>query len=385
LQYGVFIFGAVPMPDAGAGDPQPNQRRTTNELVWETTERIIDSGVLADQLGFDYFFFTEHHFQHEGYEVVPNAILAGTVLAERTERIKIGALCHVVPQWHPLRFAEDFASLHNFSGGRGVLAVGRGTVPREAIPLGAIVGSTDDPVHRAEQDGINREMFAEAMDVIDLALNNERFTYHGEHYSFPPAGIPDRGSFTEDLTLVPRPLTPYETWQTVTSPPTLEAVARRGVGGVWWNLHPDLMEQQWAQFADHWADEHGEPLASGEQRMVVINVRVADTHDEAVAAARAPFDEHWKFLAPYGRSKGFRGPDGGVPPDGWIPTLENAIDQCIALVGTADEVAGQLSDRISQLSATNVAFFPLCLGDTYDRYNDQLRRLAEDVLPNVRT
>ena len=111
LQVGVFIFGAVPMPDAGPGDPQPTDRRTTNDVVWETTERIIDIGVLADRLGYDYFFFTEHHFQHEGYEVVPNALLAGTVLAERTEQIKISALCHVVPQWHPLRFAEDFARM----------------------------------------------------------------------------------------------------------------------------------------------------------------------------------------------------------------------------------------------------------------------------------
>jgi alkanesulfonate monooxygenase SsuD/methylene tetrahydromethanopterin reductase-like flavin-dependent oxidoreductase (luciferase family) len=37
---------------------------------------------------------------------------------------------NVVPQWNPLRLAEDFATLHNLSGGRGMLGVGRGTVPR---------------------------------------------------------------------------------------------------------------------------------------------------------------------------------------------------------------------------------------------------------------
>ena len=42
---------------------------------------------------------------------------------------------NVVGQWHPLRLAEDFAMLHNLSGGRGVLGVGRGTVPREMLPL----------------------------------------------------------------------------------------------------------------------------------------------------------------------------------------------------------------------------------------------------------
>ncbi|MDH4076226.1 MAG: LLM class flavin-dependent oxidoreductase, partial [Acidimicrobiia bacterium] len=140
MQVGVFLFGAVPMPDAGAGDPQPTDRRASKEAVWHTTERLVDVGVLADQLGYDYFFLTEHHFQHEGYEIVPNALMLGLVLAERTERIRIGALVHVLPNWHPLRFAEDFATLHNFSGGRAVLAVGRGTVPRETMPLGAVVG-----------------------------------------------------------------------------------------------------------------------------------------------------------------------------------------------------------------------------------------------------
>ena len=383
LQVGVFIFGAVPMPDAGPGDPQPTDRRTTNDVVWETTERIIDIGVLADRLGYDYFFFTEHHFQHEGYEVVPNALLAGTVLAERTEQIKISALCHVVPQWHPLRFAEDFASMHNFSGGRGVLAIGRGTVPREAIPLGAIVGSTDDPQARAEQDALNREMFNEAVDVIQLALDNETFAYEGKHYTLPPPGIPDRGGVTETLSLLPRPIAPYEIWQTVSSPPTVEAVARRGFGGVWWNLHPTLLKEQWDQFADYWEDEHGEALAPGDQRMVVVNVRVGDTTEEAMAGARPGFDEFWKFLAPYGRTKGFLGPDGGPPPDGWIPRLEDAMEQGLAYVGTADEVVDQLSEKLELLDASTMAIFPLCLGDTYDQYEDQLRRIAEGVLPKV--
>ena len=227
MKVGVFLLGAVPMPDAGAGDPQPVARRAPNDVVWDSTERLVDAGVLADRLGFDYYFLTEHHFQHEGYEVIPNSILVGMVLAERTERIGIGALVHVLPQWHPLRFAEDFATLHNFSGGRAVMALGRGTVPREAVPLGAVIGSTDDPAARAEQDRINREMFDEAVEIVRLALHEERFSFHGQHYDLPPPDIPDRGGVVEQLTLTPRPIHPYEEWQTVSSPPTLEAVARR--------------------------------------------------------------------------------------------------------------------------------------------------------------
>jgi len=381
LQVGLFLLGAVPMPDAGAGDPQPTARRAPNELVWETTERLVDIGCTADRLGYDYYFLTEHHFQHEGYEVIPNAMMTGLVLAERTTGIKIGALVHVLPQWHPLRFAEDFATLHNFSGGRAVLAIGRGTVPREAEPLGSVIGSTDDPIKRAEQDDYNRQVFAEAVEVVDLALNNERFAFHGKHFDLPPPGIPDRGGVVEELTLTPRPLFPYEEWQTVTSPPTLDAVARRGVGAVWWNLHPDFLEPQWDEFARIWEEEHGETLAPGQRRMPVLNIRIGDTKEAAMAAARPGFDEHWKFLGPYGRTKGFKGPDGKPAPQGWLPTLEIAMEQRMALVGTPDDVAEQIAARIDDLDATHITVHPLCLGDPFEVIDEQVNRFAEEVRP----
>jgi alkanesulfonate monooxygenase SsuD/methylene tetrahydromethanopterin reductase-like flavin-dependent oxidoreductase (luciferase family) len=381
VHYGLFLFGAVPMADTGAGPPAPTDRRTTNEIVWDTTERLVDMGVAAEMAGFEYFFLTEHHFQHEGYEVVPNSLMVGLVLAERTETIKIGALVHVVPQWHPLRFAEDFATLHNFSRGRAVLGVGRGTVPREAIPLGAVIGSTDDPVQRAEQDALNRARYDEAIEVIRLALDEEKFSFRGEHYTFPPDGIPDRGGTVEELTLVPRPLYPYETWQTITSPPTLEAVSRRGFGGVWWNLHPDFLREQWDRFAEVWSETHGETLAAGDKRMLVIQLRIDDTHERAVAKTRPPHDEFWKFLGPYGRFRGYKGPDGKRATDGFLPTLEISMEQRICLVGTAEDVAEQLTDRISALDARYVTLFPMALGDHYDEYLEQIQRYQEDLLP----
>ena len=175
------------MEDAGSGPPAPTDRRYDNRKIWETTERIIDMGVVSEQLGFDSYWLTEHHFQYEGYEVIPNGILIGTILAERTERIKIGMAFNVVPQWHPLRLAEDFATLHNISGGRGILGVGRGTVPREAETLGAKIGSFDNP-DKAAADQENREHFEEAMQIIKMALDQETFSFHGKHYDFPPPG-----------------------------------------------------------------------------------------------------------------------------------------------------------------------------------------------------
>ena len=316
MQHGVFLFGCVEMDDAGAGPPAPTDRRYTQKQMWHAATRMLDMGVRAEELGFDTFWLTEHHFQHEGYEVIPNGVLFGAVLAERTSRIKIGALFHIVPQWHPLRFAEDFSTMHNLSGGRGVLGVGRGTVPREAQPLGTKVGSFDNP-DKAEADRINREMMDEAMDVILAAMENESFSYHGSHWDLPPPGIPDRGGQVEQLTLVPRPLYPFEIWQAITSPPTLEHVPgprlRRRVLVAAPRVRPQplgALRRDLREAPRHCARARARSVSS-------CSTSASRTPTSRRGQrARMGHDEFWKFLGPYGWSKGYMGADGKPAPPG---------------------------------------------------------------------
>ena len=380
MRTGVFLFGGVEMDDASGGPPAPTDRRYDHKETWRATERIIDMGVVCDRLGFDSYWLTEHHFQHEGYEVIPNGILVGTILAERTERIRIGMAFNVVPQWHPLKLAEDFATLHNISGGRGILGVGRGTVPREAETLGTQIGSFDNP-DKAAADELNRNQFDEAMQVIRMALDNETFSFHGDVYDFPPPGIPDRGGFVTELSLVPRPLYPYEIWQAVTSPPTLEQVPRWGWGGVFWNNHHSFVKMRWERFAEIYEAAHGRELGRGEHRLLVLNVRVADTHEAAVASVRDGHDEFWKFLGPYGWSKGYMGPDGRPAKPGLIPSLEESMDQNICLVGTGEDVAETINWYDEQIGLENLLLFPAMPGDPYGQVEEHLHRLAEEVLP----
>jgi alkanesulfonate monooxygenase SsuD/methylene tetrahydromethanopterin reductase-like flavin-dependent oxidoreductase (luciferase family) len=361
----------------------PTDRRATQAEIWHATERILDVGVASERLGYDIFWLTEHHFQHEGYEVVPNGILFGAVLAERTERIKIGTMFNVVPQWHPLKLAEDFAFLHNISGGRAIFGVGRGTVPREAETLGTKIGSYDNP-DAADADRLNREVFDEATEVIRAAFEDEQFKYHGRHFDLPPAGIPDRGGFVEHLTLVPRPRHPVEWWQAVTSPPTLEAVPRKGFGGVFWLKHHRFVKQWWERFAEVHAEHHGRELAPGEKRMLVLNVRIGDTHEAAWAAARDGHDEFWKFLGPYGWSRGYMGADGKPAPPGLIPTLEQSVENGTWVVGTAEEVAERIERYRDELGLADLCLFPNFPGDRYELTEEQLARYAEQVRPLLR-
>ncbi|MCP3909573.1 MAG: LLM class flavin-dependent oxidoreductase [Actinomycetia bacterium] len=380
MRTGVFCFGGVEMDDVGAGPPAPTDRRYTQEEMWYAAERLIDVGVVADQLGFDSFWLTEHHFQYEGYEVVPNGLMFSAILAERTQRLRIGTMVNIVTQWHPLKLAEDFATLHNISGGRGIFGVGRGTVPREAEPLGTRIGSFDNP-DQAEADRLNRAQFEEAMEVIMLAFENESFSYQGEIYEMPPPGIPDRGGFVEELTLVPRPLHPYETWQPVTSPPTLEYVPRQGWGGTFWLKNHEFLKADWERFGELYAQEHGVELAPGEKRMLVLNVRIEDDQETAVASARPGHDEFWKFLGPYGWSRGYRGTDGGPAAAGLIPTLEESLDNKVWIVGSPADVAEGVAAYGDDLDLDDLILFPHFPGDTYTKTEEQLARWSEEVVP----
>ena len=100
-------------------------------------------------------------------------------------------------------------------------------------------------------------------------------------------------------------------------------------------------------------------------------------------AIRSGHDEFWKFLGPYGWSKGYMGDDGKPAPMGLVPTLEETLDQKIFAIGTAEDVAEQIAWYDEQIGLENLLLFPGMPGDRYDDIEEQLGRLAGDVLPKL--
>ena len=124
-------------------------------------------------------------------------------------------------------------------------------------------------------------------------------------------------------------------------------------------------------------------LEPGEKRMLVVHVRIDDTQEAALKRGRPAHDEYWKFLAPYGRSMGYRAPNGERSPLGFIPTLEESVKQDMWLLGSPEDVAEGFARRRDSLGATNLCILPACLGDPYESYGEQITRFAEEVLPLV--
>ena len=153
-------------------------------------------------------------------------------------------------------------------------------------------------------------------------------------------GIPDRGSTVQSLTLIPRPNYPYEIWQAVTSPPTLDYVPVVGHGAVFWNQHYSFIKRFWDKYGETYERTHGAALAPHEKRMLVVATRVEDTYEKARETALPGHDEFWKFLGPYGWSRGYMGEDGKPAKAGLIPTLDESIENKTILLGSPEQVAG---------------------------------------------
>ena len=70
------------------------------------------------------FWMAEHHFQPEGTELIPDLLMMAMHLCGVTKNIKIGCGFDIVPMWHPLRLAEDYAMADILTGGRSSSASG---------------------------------------------------------------------------------------------------------------------------------------------------------------------------------------------------------------------------------------------------------------------
>src|ERR1700760_1128149 len=106
-----------------------NNQRTANELIAD----ILDEAVYAEEVGLHSAWIGEHHFSTLGVLSCPDLVLAQ--VAARTSRIRLAPAVTVLPLHHPIRVAEQWATLDMLSNGRVDFAAGRGYDSREYAPF----------------------------------------------------------------------------------------------------------------------------------------------------------------------------------------------------------------------------------------------------------
>ena len=178
-----------------------NNPRNANQFIADITAEAL----YADQIGMHSAWIGEHHFNSLGVLSCPDLVLA--YIAARTNRIRLAPAVTVLPLHHPIRVAEQWASLDLLSNGRVDFAAGRGYDKREYLPF-----------HVSFED--NQGIFEEGLEVVRrLWAAEDRISHHGQHYSF------------DDVRITPKPVQrPIPTYVASFSKLSIELAARLGCG-----------------------------------------------------------------------------------------------------------------------------------------------------------
>ena len=180
---------------------------TLSDNHYEGNQRDANTFVadILDEVGLHSAWIGEHHFSTLGVLSCPDLVLAN--VATRTKQIRLAPAVTVLPLHHPIRVAEQWATLDLLSGGRVDFAAGRGYDRREYLPLGVSFEN-------------NQEIFEEGMELVRRLWASEKpISHHGKHYRF------------DDVAITPKPLQrPLPAYVASFSRPSIELAGRLGCG-----------------------------------------------------------------------------------------------------------------------------------------------------------
>ena len=170
-------------------------------VIEETIEQIV----LADEMGWDYVWFVEHHFL-TGFSMSPCPEVMYGALSKLTKRIRLGFGVVILPYHHPIRVAERVAMVDHLSNGRVEFGTGRSAAYEQT-------GMGIDP-----RD--TRAMWEESLAMVPKIWASDTFEWEGRFWNVPPRQV------------LPKPYQkPHPPiWVAALQPSTYELAAQKGIG-----------------------------------------------------------------------------------------------------------------------------------------------------------
>ncbi len=372
--------GTVDMDNCGYLGTPINDRHYSNQELAGALYKSEKYAQTMDRLGYNAFWMAEHHFQPEGTECIPNLLMMAMHLAGITKNLKIGCGFNVVPMWHPLRLAEDYATAEILTRGRVIFGVARGYHTREVETFGAPL--TDQAA--------NREMFEEGCDLIFKAFNEEKFSHKGTYYTCPPE-VPYRGYTLKEITLVPRPLKlPVECWQPIQSGSdrAFDFMAKHGMSGVigGGSAEGGAVQRHMDGFRAAYK-RRGIDLQPGEKLSLGYQFHIASSREEGIKQAGRYYEENMKMFGELRLVKALSDEqiaamrDPKLAATTKLPRIDDAVKAGGFLTGTAADIIEQLKAVEKTYPGLDRVSCSLPLGTPLATALEQLERFAKEVMP----
>lgn len=319
----------------------------------------------AEHCGLDAIRLAELHMLPQR-SVLSAPLTIASAIAARTHRIKIGIAVQVLPLCHPLRVAEEAATVDHISHGRLIFGVGRSGFPRTYEAYGVSYGES-------------RERFLEVLEIVKRAWTESSFSYQGKYYSF------------DKVHLVPKPCQkPHPPIRVAaTSADTFAAIGELGYPifvavrlGTLSELGPSIAAYREAfQAAGH----------PGEGEVFLrVPVYVAQTYEQAHSEPKESIMSFYRFLGSMleksAASRGVRPVEQRAERGQRLQTI--AYDDALrdkVIVGTPGSVAERINQLRAELGLTGI-LAELNSGSLipHAKVMKSLELLCEKVMPQFR-
>jgi len=329
----------------------PKWARPLTEIYREA----IELGVLAERLGYDTVWTSEHHFSNDQWS--PSQLMVLAAIAARTERIRLGSAVYLLPFHHPLRAAEDFATLDIISNGRLNMGIGPGSHPGEFQTFGI-------PIRQ------RRPRMYDGIEIIKRCFTEDCFDWKSRYWEFSQVRMTTKP--------VQRPVPIY-----------IGAVGQKALfeaGAHGYHLVGPGTPERRATYEAGLRSAGHDPRNF--ERALMENFHTAPTRDRAWDEAEAHL--HWAmswhyemFLSEAGMRETHKDIEFNIPPVGELrKTGRSYFGQ--AMVGSPDEVAAILDHRIKEMEPTEVVLSVGPAGMDPRHTRNAVELFAKEIMPHFR-
>ncbi len=366
-------------------------------IPWDRVVRMMrEQTAIAEQADFTTVWLTEHHFAQNGYLNAPtNPILLGADLAAHAKKMRVGQAPVVLPDWHPLRVAEDVALLDNMTEGRVDFGVARGINERVCVQFNA-------DADRRDADR-NFRLFKETLEIVLKAWTEDPFTFEGEFYKFPVPGWHETNRFLHPLDeryhapdgeykamyIHPRPYQdPHPpVWLMSNAPPTYTEAGERGFNVIGMSSPRDAITAAWTAYSDAASQRLGRTVPVGEGVGLCVVIYVADSMEQAAKDVRSSINSYYEFLG--GSRPGGEWARASYLSKGQTPSADDLeadwfdflMKHDLIWVGDAQYVTEKIQMYQEEIGLKHIMLLQQFPGFPYEKITASMDRLAEHVCP----